>query len=405
MAKAARAGSSDSSSAGISINEKAAISRVTKMMAIPGKSGKERAIADFIKSELQKAGVPASAIQHDSAHRKSHLGGEVGNLIVKLPGTVKRPRRLLMGHIDTVPLCVGCRPVRDGDLIRPKDPTTALGGDNRAGAGVVLTTALEILKRKLPHPPLTLLWPVQEEVGLVGARHVGVSKLGNPKLSFNWDGGPPNMLVVGATGDVNIEVEVSGIASHAGAHPEDGVNAAAIASLAIADLTRDGWHGLIQKGRNSGTSNIGSISGGEATNVVMPNVHVRAEARSHDPKFRQRIVNQFRKTFQKAARELQNSAGKRGSVEFESSLKYESFKINLSEPSVEAAKSVMESLGMEPEYRISNGGLDANWMTANGIPTVTMGCGQQGIHTVDEKLNIESFLLACRVAMRLATVE
>jgi tripeptide aminopeptidase len=405
MAKAARAGSSDSSSAGISINEKAAISRVTKMMAIPGKSGKERAIADFIKSELQKAGVPASAIQHDSAHRKSHLGGEVGNLIVKLPGTVKRPRRLLMGHIDTVPLCVGCRPVRDGDLIRPKDPTTALGGDNRAGAGVVLTTALEILKRKLPHPPLTLLWPVQEEVGLVGARHVGVSKLGNPKLSFNWDGGPPNMLVVGATGDVNIEIEVSGIASHAGAHPEDGVNAAAIASLAIADLTRDGWHGLIQKGRNSGTSNIGSISGGEATNVVMPNVHVRAEARSHDPKFRQRIVNQFRKTFQKAARELQNSAGKRGSVEFESSLKYESFKINLSEPSVEAAKSVMESLGMEPEYRISNGGLDANWMTANGIPTVTMGCGQQGIHTVDEKLNIESFLLACRVAMRLATVE
>ena len=405
MAKAARAGSSDSSSAGISINEKAAISRVTKMMAIPGKSGEERAIADFIKGELQKAGVPASAIQHDSAHRKSHLGGQVGNLIVKLPGTVKGPRRLLMGHIDTVPLCVGCRPVRDGDLIRPKDPTTALGGDNRAGAGVVLMTALEILKRKLPHPPLTLLWPVQEEVGLVGARHVGVSKLGNPKLSFNWDGSLPNMLVVGATGDVNIEIEVSGIASHAGAHPEDGVNAAAVAALAIADLTRGGWHGLIQKGRNSGTSNIGVVSGGEATNVVMPNVHIRAEARSHNPKFRQRIVNQFRNAFQKAARELKNSAGKRGSVEFESSLKYESFKMNLSEPSVEAAKSVMESLGMEPEYRISNGGLDANWMTANGIPTVTMGCGQQGIHTVNEKLNVESFLQACRVALRLATVE
>lgn len=403
MAKAARAGSPQASSAGSPINEKAAISRVTKMMAIPGKSGEELVIADFIKDELQNAGVPAAAIQHDSAHKKSHLGGQIGNLIVKLPGTVKGPRRLLMGHIDTVPLCVGSRPVRDGDLIRPKDPTTALGGDNRAGACVVLTTALEILKRKLPHPPLTLLWPVQEEVGLVGARHVGVSKLGKPKLSFNWDGGPPNMLVVGATGDVNIEVEVSGIASHAGAHPEDGVNAAAIASLAIADLTRDGWHGLIQKGRNSGTSNIGSVSGGEATNVVMPNVHVRAEARSHDPKFRQKIVDQFRKAFQKAAKELKNSAGKRGSVEFESSLKYESFKMGLDEPSVETAKSAMESLGMEPEYRISNGGLDANWMTANGIPTVTMGCGQQGIHTVDEKLNVEKFLQACRLAMKLAT--
>ena len=209
MAKAARSDSSQPASAGVSINEKAAIDRVTKMMAIPGKSGEERAIAEFIKVELQKAGVPTSVIQHDSAHKKSHLGGQIGNLIVKLPGTVKAPRRLLMGHIDTVPLCVGSRPVRDGDLIRPKDPTTALGGDNRAGACVVLTTALEILKRKLPHPPLTLLWPVQEEVGLVGAKYVSAVKLGNPKLSFNWDGGPPDMLVIGATGDFNMEIEIT----------------------------------------------------------------------------------------------------------------------------------------------------------------------------------------------------
>jgi tripeptide aminopeptidase len=386
-----------------SINEKAAVDRVTKMMAIPGKSGEERAIADFICGELKNAGVPESAITTDSAHKKSHLGGQIGNLIVKLPGTVKGPRRLLMGHIDTVPLCVGARPVRDGNLIRPKDATTALGGDNRAGACVVLTAALEILQRKLPHPPLTLLWPVQEEVGLIGAKYASAAKLGNPKLSFNWDGGPPDMLVIGATGDFNMEIEITGIASHAGAHPDDGVNAAAIASLAIADLTRDGWHGLIQKGRNSGTSNIGVISGGDATNVVMPSVHVRAEARSHDPKFRQKIVDQFRKAFEKAARELKNSAGRCGSVNFEATLKYESFKMDSSEPSVEAARSAMESLGMVPACRISNGGLDANWMTANGIPTVTMGCGQQGIHTVDEKLNIESFLQACHVAMKLAT--
>ena len=69
MAKAARSDSSQPASAGVSINEKAAIDRVTKMMAIPGKSGEERAIAEFIKVELQKAGVPTSAIQHDSAHK------------------------------------------------------------------------------------------------------------------------------------------------------------------------------------------------------------------------------------------------------------------------------------------------------------------------------------------------
>ena len=387
----------------MSIDEKAAVQRVTRMMAIPGRSGEEQAIVDFIVGELKSAGVPESAIQTDSANRKSHLGGQVGNLIVKLPGSVRAPRRLLMGHIDTVPLCVGCEPVRDGSFIRPKGSDTALGGDNRAGACVVLTAILEILKQGLPHPPLTLLWPVQEEVGLVGARHVAIGKLGKPKLAFNWDGGLPGMLVIGATGDVNIEVEISGIASHAGAHPEDGVSAAAIASLAIADLTRDGWHGLIQKGRRSGTSNVGIISGGDATNVVMPKLKLRAEARSHDPKFRQKIVDQFRKAFEKAARELKTASGQRGSVNFEATLKYESFQLDPSEPVVQVASAAVESAGLTPETRISNGGLDANWMTAHGIPAVTLGCGQAGIHTVDETLHIDSFLQACQIGLAVAT--
>jgi tripeptide aminopeptidase len=381
----------------------AAVRLVTEMMAIPGKSGEEKAVSEFITKKLRDAGVPASAITTDSAHKKSRFGGQVGNLIVKLPGTVRGPRRLLMAHIDTVPLCVGCEPVRDGSVIRPKQPTTALGGDDRAGASVVLTAALEILKQGLPHPPLTLFWPVQEEVGLVGARYVSVSKLGKPKLAFNWDGGPANLLVIGATGDIAIEIDIEGIASHAGAHPEDGVSAAAIASLAIADLVENGWHGLIQKGRNAGTSNIGYVAGGEATNVVMPDLKIKAEARSHDTKFRERIVNEIRKAFERAAKKLKNSAGKRGSVTFWSDLKYESFVLNPKEESVQTAKAAVESLGMEPKLRICNGGLDANWMTDHGVPTVTLGCGQDGIHTVNERLHVDSFLKACAVGLKLAT--
>ena len=388
-----------------SLNENAAVRLVTEMMAIPGKSGEEKAVSEFITKKLRDAGVAASAITTDSAHKKSRIGGQVGNLICKLPSTVRGPRRLMMAHIDTVPLCVGCEPVRDGSVIRLKKPTTALGGDDRAGASVVLTAALEILRNNLPHPPLTLFWPVQEEVGLVGARNVSVSKLGKPKLAFNWDGGPANLLVIGATGDVAIEIDVEGIASHAGAHPEDGVSAAAIASLAIADLVENGWHGLIQKGRNAGTSNIGFVSGGEATNVVMPNLKLKAEARSHDTKFRERIVKEIRKAFERAAKKLKNAAGKRGSVSFWSDLKYESFALDPNEKSVQTARAAVESLGMEPELRICNGGLDANWMTAHGIPTVTLGCGQDGIHTVNERLHVDSFLQACAVGLKLATGE
>lgn len=385
------------------INEDAAIERVMAMIAIPGRSGDEAAIAEWITARLRQAGVSDAQIAHDSANRRSPIGGQVGNLIVKLPGTVRQPRRLLMGHMDTVPLCVGARPVRDGDWIRPESPTTALGGDNRAGACVVLTTALEILRQGLPHPPLAFFFPVQEEIGLVGARCVSRVRLGNAKFCFNWDGGNPTVATIGATGAVNVEITVTGIASHAGAHPENGVSAAVIAGQAIAALQENGWHGDVRKGRRSGTSNIGVVRGGDATNVVMPSLTLHAEVRSHDPAFRQKITSEFEKAFRRAARSLTSADGRRGSVDVRVEERYEAFALAAGEPVVQEALDAIRSTGEEPTTLISNGGLDANWMTAHGFPTVTLGCGQSGIHTVDEKLHIPSFLHACRIALQLAT--
>ncbi len=381
-----------------------AVDLVMRMMAIPGKSGEELEIQQFIRSHLLQAGIDESRITVDSAHTKSRHGGETGNLIVKLPGTVREPRRLLMAHIDTVPICVGSKPIRRGGFVHSADARTGLGGDNRAGAAVVLNTILEIQRCGLPHPPLTLFWPVQEEVGLVGARFVARGKLGRPQLCFNWDGGAPNMAVIGATGAIYMDIHVQGVASHAGAHPENGVSAIAIAGLAIAELTEAGWHGLIRKGKQSGTSNIGVISGGSATNVVVNEVLARVEARSHKPAFRRRITEEFRKAFERAAKKVRNTAGECGSIRFESEQKYESFRLKKTEPCVREALSAVAECGCEPRTRIVNGGLDANWMSAHGFPTVSLGCGQADIHTINETLHIESFLQACRIAVRLATV-
>lgn len=123
------------------------------MMAIPGKSCQEKQVVEFITQQLTEAGISASEIKTDATWRHSPAGGEVGNLIVKLKGTVRGPRRLLMAHIDTVPLCVGSRPIRRGDVIVARDSQTALGADNRGGASVVLTAILEILKQGLNYPP------------------------------------------------------------------------------------------------------------------------------------------------------------------------------------------------------------------------------------------------------------
>ena len=49
-----------------------------------------------------------------------------------------------------------------------------------------------------------------------------------------------------------------------------------------------------------------------------------------------------------------------------------------------------------PNIRITNGGLDANWMVRHGIPTVTFGAGQNEAHTVDEWINLDEFERALR---------
>ena len=381
----------------------AAIQLVTDLIAISGKSTQEGRVVAFIQKKLKQAGVPDAQVTIDDANERSPAGGEVGNLIVKLPGTKRGPRRLLMAHVDTVPLAVGAKPVRDGDLIKSADPQTALGGDDRSGAAVILNTLLTILKNKLPHPPLTFFWSVQEEIGLIGARLVNPRSLGQPKLCFNWDGGAAHVASIGATGGYDLNIDVFGTAAHAGAHPEQGASAIAMAGIAIADLTANGWHALIVKGKHRGTSNIGLVQGGEATNVVTPHVHVRAEARSHDPKFRLKIVDAFRDAFTKAAQQVCTESGLPGRIEFRADLKYESFCLDQSEPCVVEAVTAIRAAGLEPETRISNGGLDANWMTAHGLPAITLGCGQAGIHTTDEVLHVVSYLHACRIALHLAT--
>lgn len=384
-------------------NLKQARRRVMRLMAIEGASGQEAAVADAVRQELIDAGAPSSAIRFDSAHKRTPMRGAVGNLVLKLPGTTSGPRRLLVAHLDTVPICVGSKPKQEGETVRSAKAATGLGADNRAGVAVLLTAAVEILRRKHPHPPLTFLWTVQEEVGLQGARNLQTSFLGKPSLAFNWDGGAATKVTTGATGGYRMEILVRGLASHAGVAPASGVSAIAIASLAIADLCQNGWHGAVEKPQGSGTSNFGVIRGGSATNVVADQVTLHAEVRSHDPDFRRRIVAEFEAAFHRAAAQIRSDSGAVGEVEIRGRLDYESFRLASDQPCVIAAERVIRSLGAEPNWAISNGGLDANWLTAHGIPTVTLGCGQAGQHTVSETLDLAQFDLACRAALRLAT--
>ncbi|MCA9136239.1 MAG: M20/M25/M40 family metallo-hydrolase [Planctomycetales bacterium] len=380
------------------VDEKEALQRYLDLTAIKGGSGNERDVADRIVSMLTDAGLDPSMVTFDSAETRTRISGNCGNLIVRLPGSDSGPRTMLSAHMDTVPICIGSDPVVDGDKV-VSQVNTGLGADDRSGCAAILTAAIERLRSgHMDLPPAVLLFTVQEEIGLEGARHLDVSKLGAVDRAFNFDGGAVEQVTTGAIGGQRMEIKLTGIPAHAGAAPQNGASAIVMAAKAIANLESGGWLGRIEKGDKAGTANVGVIQGGEATNVVTPEVTLRAEARSHDATFRAEIVAEIRSAFEVAAENVKNIHGNGGKCEFSSRVDYEAFCLPEDDPSVIALEQALVAIGRAPFRRVAGGGLDANWLNVHGIAAVTVGCGQMNIHTADEQLDIPDYLAACRIA-------
>jgi len=388
-------------------NEEQAIARLLRFLAVEGVTGQEKAIGQEVIAALLQAGVPRTAMHLDSAAERITLPTQTGNLIVQMPGTRPGPRRMFSAHLDTVPTCAGAQPKRQGKRI-VSTTETALGGDDRTGVGVLATLAATLLERQLPHPPLTLLFTVREESGLHGARHVDLEALGDPVECFNCDGRMPQQLTIGAVGAERWEVHITGKASHAGVYPERGISATMVGALGLAEIHRAGLFGKIDNGW-TGTANVGIFGGpdgkcaGQATNVVTDFAYLKGECRSHAPAALKHFITSYKKAFQEAARKVCDERGRPARVKFTSWREYHAFKVKKSDLAVKHAQQACASVGLTPELRISNGGLDANWLVRHGIPTVSFGAGQNNIHSIGEYVELDDYLNGCRFALALAT--
>src|SRR5438128_11170376 len=123
-----------------------------ELVGIPSTSGNEEHIRSFLKQRLSTLNL---ATQIDAA----------GNLIATQPGEGKP--LMLNAHVDRVPPGLGHRPIlRDGILY--SDGTTNLGADDAAGIVIILETLRRVVEHHLPHPPLVIVFTVQEESCMCG---------------------------------------------------------------------------------------------------------------------------------------------------------------------------------------------------------------------------------------------
>lgn len=389
------------------IDKKQCLNDLIKFLSIEGITGEEKNIANAVEEDLVNSGIPREYIKYDNSNKKIPLPTQVGNLIVKLPGTIKSERIMFSCHLDTVPLCKGAVPIIKENKIIPKG-NTALGGDNRTGVASLVSMLKTLYKNNIPHSPITVLFTVREESGLWGARKVEVKDLDKPVRCYNIDGGSTNEIVIGAVGCDRWEIEIFGKAEHAGLAPEKGISSSMIASLALADIQKNGWFGKIVKGEKSGTSNVGIFGGknggssGQSPNTVTDYTYIKGESRSYDQNFVSEITDAFEQSFTKVCDTFTNADGEKPNLKFSRHTDYYSFNLNFNEKVINNAKSKLSTLGLEPKLVKISGGFDANWLVKKDIPTITFGAGHNMCHTVGEYVEINDYFNACNLSLLLA---
>ncbi len=357
------------------------------LVRIDSEPGREGRVSAYIKDFCEGLGL---AFREDAAGAVT--GGECGNLVVKVPGRAvpDLPPVILNAHMDTVAPGNGIVPVDQGDRFASSGETV-LGADCKAGVSVILSAVEYLLGAGVEHRSLELIFTVQEEPGLIGAKHLDLS-LVDGGWGVVLDGsGPVGGIVVEAPGQDMVKVTVRGRSAHAGVEPEKGVNAIACAAQAIAGL-RLGRHD------EQTTSNIGLISGGLAVNIVPDLAVVQGEVRSLSgerlDEEREALLGAFRRAAKERGCELE--------VEVERS--FEHFKLADGSRPVRFLGEAMRRCGVEPELATSGGGSDANVFNRAGLDAAVMHIGLAEAHSKEEYILKEDLVTVARIITSLAYV-
>ncbi len=164
-------------------------------------------ISTIPRGTKNEAGIRQWLIAWASSRGFSSKTDSVGNLVMHVPASPGRenaPALILQGHMDMVcektpdsqhdfmrdPI----RIIRNGDWL--KADRTTLGADN----GIAIAIAMALVEdESISHPPLELLFTVEEEAGISGADHIDPNLL-TAKVLVNLDSEEEGVFTVGCAG-------------------------------------------------------------------------------------------------------------------------------------------------------------------------------------------------------------
>ncbi len=373
------------------INEERIKNLLLELVQIDSVSREERDVAQRIKTYCEELG--AEVFIDDAG---SKVGGNTGNVIARFPGTLPSAEPIMMSaHMDTVVPGKGVKPIVEGDIIRT-DGSTVLGGDDKSGCSVIIETVRCLQEQSIPHAPIDAVFSICEEVGLLGAKHLDLSKV-RAKYGIVFDSDDPGFLFTKGPSADHFEIKIHGLESHAGVAPEYGISAIRVAAEAIMNMK------LFRIDEET-TANIGVIRGGEATNIITNLVTLKGEARSLDDAKLDAQTRHIIKCCEDAAAKYEVTVdGVTTKARVESHVTREYHAMDVSDES-RVVKLVIEAaarMGLKVETMASGGGCDANIFNRRGIECANLGTGMRAIHTVKEWLDVKDMYASANMTLEI----
>jgi len=355
------------------------------LVKIESPSKKEGALAHYIADIFEALGYRCFFDKSAEA-----TGSEVGNLIVKIPGSIPAPPVFFCAHMDTVGPCESPEVIFEDGIFRT-DGRTILGADDKAAIAILIEVAKIIKDNTFAHPPVEFIFTTCEEIGLLGAKSLDTSLI-DAKEGFVLDSENPWEVIIGAPSSYRFTVKVKGISAHAGLEPEKGVNAVHVLSQIISKLPT----GRIDE---ETTMNIGIVKGGEFVNIVPEEAFAEGEIRSHQ-EFKleelQKLIadeaNNVAKTYP-----FRKDDFPKVFTSFEKI--YTAFYIPPDDPLCKLVKKAAEGLGLNITFKRKEGASDANVLNEKGLKSLILGIGMQKVHTTEEYIALKDMIITAHLIL------
>ncbi|MEG0068998.1 M20/M25/M40 family metallo-hydrolase [Cetobacterium sp.] len=354
------------------VQENRIVKNFLEMVKISSPSKNERAIGDYLINVLKELGLE---VTEDNAGEIN--GGNCGNIIGVLKAEGKK-KYLFSAHMDTVVPCEKINPIVENGIIK-SDGTSVLGGDDKGGIAAIIEMLQVIKENKLDHPEIVVVFSMAEEIGLLGSKAFEIEKYSIDYGFILDSSGKPGKIITKAPSAARGKLTIVGKPAHAGISPENGINALTVAAHAITK---------IKLGRVDAetTSNIGVVSGGQATNIVMPTVELDYEARSLSNEKLNLLLEETFEIFEKVCKEFGATFENKVNVE------YPGFALDDNEKVIEIVMDACKKIDLKGETASSGGGSDTNIYNSKGIPSVNLAVGMTKVHTLEEYIEIKDLV-------------